>query len=79
MLRITSTLPAPFDAILEHAVRQAVVGHSEDLDVAIMPGMDADHAEIVILQAGARRGAYFAPLAGRLTEHVDAVVRILAS
>jgi hypothetical protein len=76
-LRVVSTFPAPFDAILEHAVRQALVGRSEDLDVSIMPGMDPDHAEIVILQDGERRGAYSAPLAGRLPEHVDKIQALM--
>jgi hypothetical protein len=72
-LRVVTTLSPPFDAILEHAVRQALVGHANDLEVSITPGMDNDHAEIVILQDGVRHGAYFAPLAAHLREHVERI------
>jgi hypothetical protein len=78
-VRIKNGLHEPYrPPELEDAIRAALAAESGDLEVVITHAADAWHAEIVVLEQGRRRAAYFADLNRDLGELSSGLRRALA-
>ena len=69
-IRITCTVQAPLKDGIEEAVREVLAAEPTDLHAYITFAADDGHAEVLIVESGVWRAAYYAAICASAAEHV---------